>query len=105
MQNAKKGLEVDLWRVRGYTVFICCTTYLYLKENIPMPINRPLLTDSDFQEAIDRKLPVRVFQDDHLVNSGATVIRFTDSDVVIQSRVSDLTYYSRSRCEFFEVRA
>lgn len=30
-----------------------------------MPINRPLLTDQDLQEAIDRKLPVRVFQDDH----------------------------------------
>lgn len=69
-----------------------------------MPINRPLLTDSDFQEAVDRKLPVRVFQDDHLVNSGATVVRFTDFDVVIQSRVSDLTYYSRKSCEFFEVR-
>ncbi|CQR55420.1 hypothetical protein JI735_22900 [Paenibacillus sonchi] len=69
-----------------------------------MPINRPLLTDSDFQEAVDRKLPVRVFEDDHLVNSGATVIRFTDSDVVIQSRVSDLAYYSRSTCQFYEVR-
>lgn len=70
-----------------------------------MPINRPLLTDSDLQEAVDRKLPVRVFQDDHLVNSGATVVRFTDTDVVIQSRVSDLTYYSRRNCEFFEVRS
>ncbi|CAH1190956.1 MULTISPECIES: hypothetical protein [Paenibacillus] len=69
-----------------------------------MPINRPLMTDSDLQEAIDHKLPVRVFEDDHLVNSGATVVRFTDSDVVIQSRVSDLTYYSRRTCQFFEVR-
>lgn len=68
-----------------------------------MPINRPLLSDSDFQEAVDRKLPVRVFQDDHLVNSGATVVRFTDFDVVIQSRVSDLTYYSRKSCEFLRL--
>ncbi|KWX82651.1 hypothetical protein AMQ83_32475 [Paenibacillus riograndensis] len=69
-----------------------------------MPINRPLLTDSDFQEAVDRKLPVRVFEDDHLVNSGATVIRFTDSAVVIQSRVSDLAYYYRSTCQVYGVR-
>ncbi|AIQ12721.1 hypothetical protein [Paenibacillus durus] len=69
-----------------------------------MPINRPLITDRDFQEAMERQLPVRVFQNDHLINSGATVIRFTDTDVIIQSKVSDLTYYSRRDCEFFEVR-
>lgn len=69
-----------------------------------MPINRPLVTDNDLQEAIDRKLPVRVFKDDHMVNSGATLVRFTDTDVVIQSRVSDLTYYSRRECEFFEIK-
>ncbi|MFE4711745.1 MULTISPECIES: hypothetical protein [Bacillales] len=69
-----------------------------------MPINRPLFTDIDLQEAVDRQYPVRVFQDDHLVNSGGFIVRFTDSDVVIQSRVSDLTYYSRSNCQFFEVR-
>ena len=89
---------------RVYCLYLLNYFHPYKKEIYPMPINRPLLTDSDLQEAIDRKLPVRVFQDDHLVNSGATVVRFTDSDVVIQSRVSDLTYYSRSRCEFFEVR-
>ncbi|MFC3748835.1 hypothetical protein [Paenibacillus sp. GCM10012306] len=69
-----------------------------------MPINRPLFTDIDLQEAVDRQYPVRVFQDDHMVNSGGFIVRFTDSDVVIQSRVSDLTYYSRSNCQFFEVR-
>ncbi|BCG59030.1 hypothetical protein PUR_24550 [Paenibacillus sp. URB8-2] len=53
---------------------------------------------------MERQLPVRVFQNDHLINSGATVVRFTDTDVIIQSRVSDLTYYSRRDCEFFEVR-
>ncbi|KAA9004093.1 hypothetical protein F4V43_11860 [Paenibacillus spiritus] len=69
-----------------------------------MPINRPLLNDSDFQEAMDRRLPVRVFENDHLVLSGGTVVRFTDSDIIIQNRVSDLTYYSRRSCEFFEVK-
>lgn len=69
-----------------------------------MPINRPLITDDDFQEAMQRQLPVRVFQNDHLINSGATIVRFTDTDVIIQSKVSDLTYYSRRDCEFFEVR-
>ncbi|ULO05320.1 hypothetical protein H1230_19720 [Paenibacillus sp. 19GGS1-52] len=69
-----------------------------------MSVTRPLQTDSDFQEAQDRKLPVRVFQDDHLVNSGATIVRFTETDVIIQSRVSDLTYYSRRECQFYELR-
>ncbi|MFP4979089.1 hypothetical protein ACE6ED_27060 [Paenibacillus sp. CN-4] len=69
-----------------------------------MPINRPLFTDADFQEALERGYPVRVFEDDHLVNSGASVIRFTDTDVVLQSGVSELTYYSRTSCQFFEVR-
>ena len=70
-----------------------------------MPINRPIITDTELQEAMDRKLHVRVFQDDHMVVSKATVVRFTDADVVIQSRVSDLAYYSRRTCEFYEVRA
>jgi len=70
-----------------------------------MPINRPLITDSDLQEAVDHKLRVRVFQDDHMVNASATVVRFTDADVVMQSRVSDLTYYARRSCQFFEIRA
>ncbi|WP_410511550.1 hypothetical protein PaeBR_15915 [Paenibacillus sp. BR2-3] len=70
-----------------------------------MPINRPLVTNNDLQEAMVRKLHVRVFQDDHMVNSSATVVRFTDADVVMQSRVSDLTYYSRRSCQFFEVRS
>ncbi|MCL6603618.1 MAG: hypothetical protein K6T94_12140 [Paenibacillus sp.] len=70
-----------------------------------MPINRPLFTDSELQEAMDRKLHVRVFENDHMVVSKATVVRFTDSDVVMQSRVSDLAYYSRRSCQFFEVRS
>lgn len=70
-----------------------------------MPINRPLVTDLELQEAMDRKLNVRVFEHDHMVISSAKVIRFTDADVVIQSRVSDLAYYSRKSCQFFEVRS
>ena len=70
-----------------------------------MPINRPLITDADLQEVIDRKLKIRVFENDHLVVSSANVVRFTDSDVVIQTRVSDLAYYSRRSCEFYEVRS
>jgi len=70
-----------------------------------MPINRPLFTDSQLQEAMDRKMQVRVFEDDHMVISKATIVRFTDADVVIQSRVSDLSYYSRKSCQFFEVRS
>jgi hypothetical protein len=70
-----------------------------------LPINRPLLTDIDLQEAMDHKYNVRVFEDDHMVNKGAEIVRFTDADVVMQSRVSDLTYYSRRRCQFFEVRS
>ncbi|GLX67309.1 hypothetical protein [Paenibacillus glycanilyticus] len=69
-----------------------------------MAINRKLFTDPDFEEAVLRKYPVRVFQDDYIVNNGGTVIRFDDSIVVIQSSVSDLVYYNRSDCEFFEVR-
>jgi len=70
-----------------------------------MPINRPILTDADLQEVIDHKLKIRVFEKDHLVVSSANVVRFTDADVVIQTRVSDLAYYSRRSCEFYEVRS
>ncbi|WP_379133621.1 hypothetical protein [Paenibacillus sp. sgz500958] len=70
-----------------------------------MPITRPLFTDNDFQEAMDHKYRVRVFEDDHMVNSGATVVRFTDSDVIMQSNVSDMMYYSRKNCQFFEIRS
>ncbi|MDO7907124.1 hypothetical protein Q5741_11955 [Paenibacillus sp. JX-17] len=70
-----------------------------------MPTTRVLLTDSDFQEALDRELSIRVFEDDHLVSSGGTIIRFDDQIVAIQSSVSDLQYHSRSTCEFFEIRS
>lgn len=69
-----------------------------------MAMNRKLFTDPDFEEAVRRKYPVRVFKDDYIVNNGGTVVRFDDSIVVIQSSVSDLVYYTRAECEFFEVR-
>ncbi|EFM10314.1 conserved hypothetical protein [Paenibacillus curdlanolyticus YK9] len=69
-----------------------------------MSINRRLHTDSDFQEALDRQIKLRVFRDDHMIENGGTLVRFDDSTVVIQSSVSDLAYYTRSECEFFELR-
>lgn len=69
-----------------------------------MAMNRKLFTDPDFDEAIKRQYPVRVFQNDFIVNNGGAVVRYDDSIVVIQSSVSDLVYYSRQECEFFEVR-
>lgn len=69
-----------------------------------MAINRRLVTDDDFQEAMDRQVGVRVFQNDHIVDTGVVISRFTDSFIVTQSGVSDVTYHSRSSCEFFEIR-
>lgn len=69
-----------------------------------MPIVRPLMTDQDFQEVLDRKIPIRVFRDNHLIEAGSLVIRFTDETVITQSGVSTLGYYSREECEFFEIR-
>ncbi|WP_159882644.1 hypothetical protein [Paenibacillus puerhi] len=69
-----------------------------------MAQNRRLLTDQDFQEAADRQRPIRVFKDDHVVDFGGIIVRFTEETVVIQTGVSDLTYHSRTACEFFETR-
>ena len=69
-----------------------------------MAQNRRLLTDRDFEEALERQLRIRVFQDEHIVDTGGTVIRYDDNRVVVQSGVSDVAYYSRSDCEFFELR-
>ncbi|MCI3923056.1 hypothetical protein MO973_22795 [Paenibacillus sp. TRM 82003] len=68
-----------------------------------MARNRRLVTDKDFQEAIDRGTPVRVFQDDAIVDSGGLVTRFDDAIVVIQSGVGDVAYHRRDDCEFFEM--
>jgi len=69
-----------------------------------MPINRRLTTDQDFQDALDRQLRIRVFHNSHMVESGATIIRFTEDKIITQSSVSDLTYHSRLECEFFELK-
>lgn len=69
-----------------------------------MPTIRPLFTDLDFQEAVDRKLHIRVFRDNHLVEADSFVIRFTDETIITQSRISDLTYHPRKECHFFELK-
>ncbi|SEF66518.1 hypothetical protein SAMN02799616_00802 [Paenibacillus sp. UNC499MF] len=35
-----------------------------------MAQNRRLTTDQDFKEAMDRQAPVRVFKNDHIVDTG-----------------------------------
>ncbi|MGG1513778.1 hypothetical protein ABE504_00085 [Paenibacillus oryzisoli] len=69
-----------------------------------MARNQRLVTDADFQEVVDRQAVVRVFKDDHIVDSNALVLRFSDTTVVVQTRVSELTYYDRESCEFFEMK-
>jgi hypothetical protein len=69
-----------------------------------MSINRRLETDQDFQEAMDRQARIRVFQNDHMVDSGGVISRFDDQIIAVQSSVSELTYHPRQLCEFFETR-
>ncbi|MCZ8512251.1 hypothetical protein O9H85_07375 [Paenibacillus filicis] len=69
-----------------------------------MAYNQKLITDQDFQQAMDREAHIRVFQDDHVVGAGGVIARFTDDTIVIQYSVSDVTYHSRRDCEFFEIR-
>ncbi|SFE76795.1 hypothetical protein SAMN04487969_106182 [Paenibacillus algorifonticola] len=69
-----------------------------------MAINRKLITDADFEEALQRELRLRVFEDDFIVCSGGNIVRFDDTQVVIQTSVSDITYFSREQCEFFEMK-
>ncbi|KIL37560.1 hypothetical protein SD71_02790 [Cohnella kolymensis] len=69
-----------------------------------MAQNRKLLIDRDFQEAMEHHIPLRVFKDDQIVDSGGIIIRFDDQIVVAQSGVSELAYHSRTECEFFEMR-
>ena len=65
---------------------------------------RRLLTDADFQEALEQHYPVRVFRDDHMIDSGSALIRYDERSIVLQASVSDITYHSRVECEFFEIR-
>lgn len=69
-----------------------------------MAINHKLLTDADFEDSMQREARVRVFKDDYIVNSGGNIVRFDSSIIVIQSSVSEITYYERKDCEFFEIR-
>jgi hypothetical protein len=63
-----------------------------------------LLTDLDFQEVMERQARLRVFKDDHIIDTGGVIVRFDDHTVVVQTGVSDLAYHARAACEFFEIR-
>jgi hypothetical protein len=67
-------------------------------------INRRLETDQDFQEAMVRQARIRVFLNDHMVDSGGVISRFDDQIIAVQTSVSDLTYHRRELCEFFETK-
>ncbi|RCX15358.1 hypothetical protein DFP94_11542 [Fontibacillus phaseoli] len=69
-----------------------------------MPTIRRLLTEQDFQEALDRQLRIRVFRNDHMVDNNTLIIRFTDETVITQTGVSELTYHSRRDSQFFELK-
>lgn len=69
-----------------------------------MPTVRRLLTEHDLLMAAEQKLRVRVFCDSHLVESGTFITRITEDYVITQSNVGDLTYHSREKCQFFELK-
>lgn len=69
-----------------------------------MPTNRRLETEADFQEAMELQHQIRVFKDNHQIDSGGIIIRFDSQTIVVQSSVSELAYHSRTACEFFEIR-
>ncbi|WP_336781471.1 hypothetical protein [Paenibacillus illinoisensis] len=69
-----------------------------------MPTNRRLETEADFQEAMELQHKIRVFKDNHQIDSGGIIIRFDSQTIVVQSSVSELAYHSRTDCEFFEIR-
>jgi len=74
------------------------------KEESLVALNIRLITDQDFQEALDKHALIRVFKDDHIIDSGGVIVRFDDRTVVIQTGVGDLAYHDRSVCEIFELR-
>ncbi|MFD0961178.1 hypothetical protein [Paenibacillus chungangensis] len=69
-----------------------------------MSMNRKLLRDADFQEAMEREKRIRVFQNNAIIDMSSSIVRFDDDTVVTQSGVGDLMYHRRSACEFFELR-
>jgi hypothetical protein len=68
-----------------------------------MANNRRLQTDQDFHEAMVKQVQIRVFQNEHMVDSGKIISRFDDRTVVLQAGVSHVSYHSREACEFFEL--
>lgn len=69
-----------------------------------MAQNVRLLTDLDFEEAMERQARLRVFKDDHIIDTGGVIVRFDDRTIVVQSGIGDLAYHTRQDCEFFELR-
>lgn len=69
-----------------------------------MSHNIRLSTDQDLHEAMERQTRIRVFQDDHVVDTGGIIVRFDEQIVVIQTGVSDIAYHKRAACEFFGMR-
>jgi hypothetical protein len=69
-----------------------------------MAQNRRLETDLEFNEAMESQNFIKVFKDDHIVDSGVVITRFDDQTIVVQSGISGISYYSRDLCEFFETR-
>ncbi|WP_074048691.1 hypothetical protein [Paenibacillus ihumii] len=69
-----------------------------------MPTVRRLITEHDLQTAMEQGLRIRVFHDNHLIESGSVIIRLTEDTVITQSSVSDLSYHNRSSCQFYELK-
>lgn len=69
-----------------------------------MSINRRIVTDRDFEEAVQKQQSIRVFQNDHIIDNKTLIIRFDKQLVVTQSDYSDVTYHIRNECEFFLLR-
>jgi len=69
-----------------------------------MSVNRRLITDLDFEEVIEKQWRVRVFQDNHIIDTNSYVVRYDDRLIVTQSGVSDIMYHNRNECEFFVLK-
>lgn len=67
-----------------------------------MALNIRLITDQDFEEAMQRQARLRVFKNDHIVDTNGIIVRYDSQTVVVQSGVGDLAYHPRGNCEFFE---
>lgn len=63
-----------------------------------------LVTDLDFEEAMERQSRLRVFKNDHIIDTGGVIVRFDERTIVVQSGIGDLAYHVRQDCEFFELR-